>query len=99
MLKPHFIALVNFNSEQEGGRKTPTSSGYRSQLKFAFQAEPILAEQHFTDAELVFSGDSVTSEIILISNQDFSDKIYSGLDFDFYEGELLMGNGVITKII
>ena len=99
MLKPHFIALVNFNSEQEGGRKTPTSSGYRSQLKFAFQAEPILAEQHFTDEELVFSGDRVNSEITLLSSQDFTGKIYTGLDFDFYEGEHLIGRGIVTKIL
>jgi translation elongation factor EF-Tu-like GTPase len=99
MLKPHFIALVNFNSEKEGGRKTPTSSGYRSHLKFSFHAEPILAEQHFTDAELVFSGDQVTSEITLISSIDFTGKIYSGLDFDFYEGEHLVGRGIVTKIL
>ena len=46
-----------------------------------------------------YSGDRVTSEIVLLSTQNFTGKIYSGLDFDFYEGELLMGNGVITKII
>jgi translation elongation factor EF-Tu-like GTPase len=99
MLKPHFIALLNFISEKEGGRKTPISSGYRTGIKFTFQSETILGEHHFIEADLVFSGDTVTAEIIMMDIEKLNGKLYNGLDFDFYEGEILMGKGVITKIL
>jgi translation elongation factor EF-Tu-like GTPase len=99
MQKPHFMALLNFISEKEGGRKTPTSSGYRAGIKFPFNDAYILGEHHFMDADLVFSGDKVTAEIILIELEKLNGKLYSGLDFDFYEGEILMGKGIITKML
>lgn len=99
MLKPHFIALLNFIPENEGGRKTPTSSGYRAAIKFSLNNEPILGEYHFMDADLVYSGDSINAEIILIDIEKLNEKIYTGLDFNFFEGEILMGKGVITKIM
>lgn len=99
MLKPHFIALLNFISEKEGGRKTPTSSGYRTEIKFPFNTETILGENHFIDADLVFSGDTINAEITIIDFEKINGKLYNGLDFDFYEGEFLMGKGVITKIL
>lgn len=98
MLKPHFIALLNFISEIEGGRKTPISSGYRTGIKFSFNSELILGEHHFMDTDLVFSGDTVTAEITIIVLEKLNRKLYTGLDFDFYEGEILMGKGVVTKI-
>lgn len=99
MQKPQFIALLNFLSEKEGGRKTPTSSGYRAEIKFPFHSEMVLSSHEFIDTELVFSGDVVSTEITLIHAEGILGKIYAGLDFDFYEGEFLMGKGVITKML
>lgn len=99
MPQPHFTALLNFLTEKKGGRKTPISSGYRAEIKFSFHTDPVLGEYEFVDTELVFSGDSVTAEIILIDFEKVNGKIYSGLDFDFYEGENKMGDGVITKVL
>lgn len=98
MLKPHFIALLNFISEKNGGRKTPTSSGYRASIKFPLANEPVLGEYHFIDADLVYSGDTISAEIAIVDIQKLNLSLYNGLDFDFYEGENLMGKGVITKI-
>jgi hypothetical protein len=61
--------------------------------------EFILGEHNFIDVDLVFSGDTVTAEITLINFESFNGKLYTGLDFDFYEGEILMGKGVVTKIL
>lgn len=98
MLIPHFTALLHFISEKEGGRKTPISSGYRAGIKFPFHSESILGECNFTDTDLVFSGDTVTAEIVLLNFEKWNGKLYSGLDFDFSENEILMGKGIITKI-
>jgi translation elongation factor EF-Tu-like GTPase len=99
MLKPHFIALLHFISEKEGGRKTPISSGYRTGIKFSSHGEFILGEHNFIDTDLVFSGDTVNAEITIIDFEKLNGKLYTGLDFDFYEGEILMGKGVVTKIL
>lgn len=98
MQKTKFTALINFISEKEGGRKTPTSSGYRSELKMSGFNELVLGEFNFLEADLVFAGDSISSEITLINFENGNKKIYSGLDFDFYEGEHLMGKGIITNV-
>jgi hypothetical protein len=47
-----------------------------------------LGEHIFMDSELVFSGDTVTSEITIFDVEKLNGKIYTGLDFDFYEGEI-----------
>jgi hypothetical protein len=66
---------------------------------FISYGEFILGEHNFIDVDLVFSGDTVNAEITIIDFEKFNGKLYTGLDFDFYEGEILMGKGVVTKIL
>lgn len=98
-LKPNFIALLTFLPAQEGGRTTPVSSGYRPALRFPFALGQFTAIQDFMEVELVYPGDSLKAMVTLLDQDYFADKIYQGLDFDFFEGEMEIGHGVITKIL
>ncbi len=95
--RPHFTALLTYASEKDGGRSTPASSGFRSAIKFPFGQRMFFGIQNFTDAELAFAGDSVTAEITLLDFNDLKDSLYEGLDFEFFETDLLIGSGVILK--
>lgn len=97
--QPHFISLLTYHSELESGRSTPASSGFRASIKFSFEQDLFMGIQNFIDTDLVFPGDVVTAEITLLNSDYFSGKIYEGLDFEFFEGENLIGTGIITKLI
>lgn len=99
MLDPHFIALLTYVTEENGGRKTPASSGYRPTIKFPFYTGMFSGMQNFIGTDLVFPGDTVNAEITLLNTDHFKGKIYEGLDFEFYEGSNLIGSGLITKIL
>ena len=98
MLQSHFVALLTYVSEKDGGRKTPASSGYRPTIKFTYIDGEFSGVQHFIDTDLVFAGDTVSAEITLINTDNFKGKLYVGLDFEFFEGPILIGNGIITQI-
>lgn len=98
-LKPHFIALLTYLPSQKGKRTTPVSSGYRPSVKFPFEQDHFTGVQNFVDSDLVFPGDTVTAEITMLNKEYFEGKIYKGLDFDFFEGEDLIGHGIVTKVL
>ncbi len=93
-----FTAILTYLPEQEGGLSTPVSSGHRAAIKFASDSERVFGLQNFIDTDLVFPGDRVSAHISLPSSAEFNSRIYEGLDFEFYQGDILAGNGVITKI-
>lgn len=55
--------------------------------------------QNFIGTNLVFPGDTVMAEIALLKSENTKGEIYEGLDFDFFEGQNMIGHGVVTKII
>jgi len=97
--KPNFIALLTYLPSKKGKRSTPVSSGYRPAIKFPFDQGLFISIQNFIDADLVFPGDTVTAEITMLNKDYFEGKIYKGLDFDFFEGEDLIGHGIISKLV
>lgn len=97
--KPHFVALLTYLDSKDSKLSSPVSSGYRPAIQFQFQQEHINGIQNFIDVEFVFPGDTVTAEISLVTNQEIQDKLYVGLDFEFYEASILIGHGVITKLL
>lgn len=97
-IKPNFTALLTYLPAKDGVKTTPVSSGYRPSIKFPFDLELYTGVQTFGDTDLVFPGDTVTAEIALLKSEYVTGKIYEGLDFDFFEGENLIGHGVVTKI-
>jgi len=98
-LQPLFLALLTFKNTEDGGMKTPALSGYRPGIKFSFQTDAVISIQKFTDTELAFPGDVMNAEITLLDTSYFKGKIYEGLDFDFFEGQNLIGHGMIKKIL
>lgn len=96
--KTHFTALLTFVSEKEGGRSTPSSSGYRALLKFGFVQKETIGIFTFPDDELVFPGDTVSAEVVLSDLENVKDKLYQGLDFEMFENDVLVGNGVVKKL-
>ncbi|WP_332454386.1 hypothetical protein [Chryseobacterium aquaticum] len=98
-IKPNFTALLTYLPAKDGVKTTPVSSGYRSSIKFPFDLELYIGVQTFIETDLVFPGDTVTAEIALLKSENTKDKIYEGLDFDFFEAQNMIGHGVVIKII
>lgn len=94
-----FIAELKYLTSEEGGRKTPASSGYRPQIKFPFSEMQTSGQQVFINKEEVYPGDSVKAQITIISDNYFAGKLYEGLNFEFLEGSRIIGTGVILEII
>ncbi|WP_426483971.1 hypothetical protein [Flavobacterium sp. 2] len=95
----HFIALLEYKSTEEGGRKTAASSGYRPHIKFPFDEYMTSGIQLFIDTEFVLPGESVSAIIRILSTEYFEGKLYEGLEFVFCEGSRTIGTGKITEII
>lgn len=91
--------VLQFKSKKEGGRLTAAHSGYRATLLFPFGEATSIAAQFFEETELVMPGESVTADLSLISPEHFHNSLYPGLDFEFAEGEHVVGSGTIMKVI
>lgn len=96
--RPHFKALITYNTTEDGGIVTPVSSGFRASLKFAFESKLYIASQDFPETELVFPGDIINAEITLISDDIAIDQLYEGMDFEFEDQSGTIGSGVITSV-
>jgi hypothetical protein len=94
-----FIATLTYKTTENGGRKTPTQSGYRPQVKFDFEDMQTSGQQTFIDRELVFPGDTVEAEIKILSVDYFANKLTEKMKFEFREGATVIGTGIIKHII
>lgn len=48
---------------------------------------------------MVFPGDTVEAEIIILAVEHFENKLREGMSFEFREGEKIIGTGVIKHIV
>lgn len=96
--KPHFKAILTYLATENGGIVTPVSSGFRSVIRFPYDNEDFIANQTFTETDLVFPGDTTIADIILLDAKETLEKIYAGLDFDLLINSITIGSGVITHI-
>ena len=94
-----FIATLSYKTTEEGGRKTYAKSGYRPQIKFNFDDMCTSGQQTFIEREIVFPGDTVNAEIILLSAEYFEGKLRVGMKFEFMEGKTIIGTGEIIRIV
>lgn len=95
--RPDFKALLTFLRADEGGRRSPTSSGYSAYIDVEGKKR-IAAVQTFEDDEqLVYPGDTTTAFLTLLTEAP-PRLFYVGLSFRFFEGEKLVGSGVITEL-
>ena len=91
-------AQLTYLTEKQCGKSTPYNDCFRILIKFPFQNEMIYADNFFLNTELIFPGDISKSRLKIIAEDVVLNKIYIGLDFDFYEAEILIGHGVITSL-
>ena len=94
-----FVAALTYRTTEQCGRKTPAVSGYRPQIKFAFEEMQTSGEQTFIERKMVFPGDMVNAEIKLLSPEYFEHKLDYGMKFEFREGETVIGTGKILYVI
>ncbi|SFQ41992.1 ADP-ribosylglycohydrolase family protein [Flavobacterium akiainvivens] len=94
-----FIAELTYKTTEQGGRKTPAASGYRPQIKFSFDKMSTSGTQIFIDKEFVYPGETVEAAIRILSPEFFNGRLYDGLDFEFMEGDKVLGKGTITNIL
>ena len=97
--EPDFVAILKYRTAEEGGRKTAASSGYRPDIKFPFDKMLTCGFQTFIGQEKVYPGESVKAEIKIIASEYFKGKLYEDLEFDFREGQHVIGTGKILEII
>ncbi len=98
--KPHFLALITYLTTEQGGRKTPAASGFGAKIQFPFYGEPLSGIQNFIESDKAFPGETLNAEITLLADTAlFKGKIYAGMDFEFYEAEIMIGSGVIKKLV
>ena len=98
-IKPDFIAILKFTTAKKGGRKTAAHSGYRPDIKFPFDKMLTCGFQTFINQEKVFPGESVKAEIKINPTEYFKGQLFEDLEFDFREGQNIIGTGKILKII
>jgi hypothetical protein len=97
--KVDFIAELQYLTTEQGGRKTPANSGYRSQMKFDFTEIQTSGQQTFIDKETVYPGDKVNAKIKILSPDYFTDCLTKGMNFEFCEGSTIIGTGQIKYIV
>jgi len=94
-----FIALLQYRTTQEGGRKTPAFSKYRPQIKFDFDEMQTSGEQTFIDKDPVYPGEEVKAAIRLAGVIYFRGRLAEGMLFEFREGPRMIGKGKILEIL
>lgn len=97
--KTDFIAKLTYKTVEQGGRATPTNSGYRPQVKFDFTEMQTSGQQTFIDKETVFPGDTVDAKIKILSPDYFANCLTEGMTFEFREGAKVIGTGEIKYIV
>jgi len=97
--KPHFTALLTYLNEEESGKSTPYPNGTRAGFVFSFQNKVVYGNKSFLEHDLAYPNDIVKTDITLYTNLKTLERIYVGLDFDFFQGDVLIGKGIITKLL
>jgi len=88
----HFTGQVYILKQEEGGRHTPLTPGYKPQ--FYLRTTDVTGELNFK-SEMIMPGDNAEIEVKLITPVAMEE----GLRFAIREGGHTVGAGVVTKII
>lgn len=79
--KPDFVAILNYMTTEQGGRKTAAHSKYRPLIEFPGLLPLTSGEQTFLDRQIVNPGETVKAEITILSVEDFKNKLFVGQNF------------------
>lgn len=83
----------------KNGRQTPVLSGYRPQINFLNYDMQTSGTQIFINKNIVYPSSSVKTFISLLSKSYFKNKLNINDVFLVKEGNKIVGNGRILKII
>lgn len=97
--KCDFIARLTYHTKEQSGRNTPAQSGYKPQIKFESIEMMTSGKQSFINRKLVYPGDSIDAEIKLLTPKFYINSLNEGSKFEFREGSIVIGTGVIKHII
>jgi hypothetical protein len=90
-------AEITFLRTEEGGRRGPAVAGYRPQ--FYYDGQDWVAVQHYGDVEAVLPGQTVLAYLAFLSPECHVGKLYPGKEFLIREGERVVAQGHITRIL
>ncbi len=94
---PDIEVELTFLPPEQGGRRTPARSGYRPQ--FHYSGSDWDAVHTYPDAELVYPGQTVRAFLSLLSPEQHVGKLSPGMTFQCREGQRVIANGVVLKIL
>ena len=96
---PDFIAKLYYLTNEQGGRSSYASSGYRPHIQFSYKKYNTSGQQRFLNKEVVKPGENVDAEITILATEEFKNELRSGMIFKFCEGSRVIGFGEIIEII
>lgn len=94
---PHIEAEITFLNTAEGGRRTPALSGYRPQFYYGEQDWDAI--HTYPDVELVYPGQTARVLLTFLSPERQVGRLHPGMRFQCREGQRVIANGVILKIL
>ena len=99
MKNPDFLANLKYKTTEQGGRRTPATTGYRPQVKFDFTEMQTSGYQKFFGTDKVYPGETVLAEVSILSAQFFENQLEMGMEFEIREGATIIGYGIIIDIM
>ena len=93
-----FVAQLCFKKTEDGGRTNFALSGYRPQVKFGFTEMQTSGQQTYIDNKMAFPGDNINALIKLTTKEHLNGKLREGSNFEFLEGDKVIGTGRILLI-
>jgi len=90
----HLIATIRFLTEAEGGRHTPTVSGYRGQ--FYYDDQNWMASYQFAVSPAPL-GEPIETMITLVPEHHIG-KLFRNQGFEIREGAKTVAHGMITWV-
>jgi len=90
-------AQITFLSSDQGGRKTPATTGYRPQ--FSYDGQDWDAIQTYPNRKWVYPGETVTAYIAFLSPEHHRGNLYPGREFQVREGSRIVATGIVTKVL
>ena len=96
---PDIEAEVRFLATEEGGKRQPCRSGYRTTHDFGLEGTLTDALHVFPGVTEVLPGEAVTTRMSFLAPQYLQGRLYLGFRFTVQEANWIVGHGRITRIL
>ncbi len=91
------IAQINFLDSESGGKNVPFGQGFSPKLIFNTSNIEYFTEFNVEESKIIFPGDKIKLELKIKGKP--SVFVHKGASFDLFEGDRIIGNGVVMEII